>query len=308
MPVLWMSAVVLSGCQDDYHSPPARPEAPAGGDASEADMLAPLDLIYVCGNKFLATNSTPSPVQVSYRLVGSGEIGRLDLPGPDEHPGHSETELETVERGVVELYLGDDRVARRRNEGRPCGAAAISASFAATTQTASGEWSDPFPWPVVALHLSLLPNGKVLSWGHSGAPQVWNPATGNFSAAPSPAWLFCAGHSLLADGRVLVTGGHMTNGHGLPDINIFTPSTESWSRSTPMRRGRWYPTNTTMGNGEVVILAGKDEAGSVVDEPEVWSTGGVRMLTTASRTLAYYPRAFLAPNGQLFYAGHAVNS
>ncbi|MBA3281071.1 MAG: PKD domain-containing protein, partial [Acidimicrobiia bacterium] len=205
-------------------------------------------------------------------------------------------------------YLGDDRVARRRNEGRPCGAAAISASFAATAQTTSGEWSDPFPWPVVALHMSLLPNGKVLSWGHGGAPQVWNPATGNFSEVPSPVWLFCAGHSLLADGRVLVTGGHLSNNRGLPDISIFTPGTESWARSTPMRRGRWYPTSTTMANGEVVILAGKDEASTVVDEPEVWSSGGVRMLSTASRALAYYPRAFLAPNGKLFYAGQATTS
>jgi len=70
-----------------------------------------------------------------------------------------------------------------------------------------------------------------------------------------------------------------------------------------MARGRWYPTATVMGNGDVVILAGRDEAGLEVDVPEVWSDGSVRRLTGAPRTLPYYPRAFLAPDGRLFVAG-----
>ena len=37
--------------------------------------------------------------------------------------------------------------------------------------------------------------------------------------------------------------------------------------------------------------------------PEVWTAGTLRSLTGASRSLPYYPRAFLAPNGKLFYAG-----
>jgi len=70
-----------------------------------------------------------------------------------------------------------------------------------------------------------------------------------------------------------------------------------------MARGRWYPTTTVMGNGDVVILAGRDEAGVEVAIPEVWSNGSVRRLTGASRTLPYYPRAFLAPDGRLYVAG-----
>ncbi|HEX7336767.1 MAG TPA: PKD domain-containing protein, partial [Gemmatimonadales bacterium] len=38
-------------------------------------------------------------------------------------------------------------------------------------------------------------------------------------------------------------------------------------------------------------------------EPEVWSPGGMRVLTGASRAFPYYPRTFLAPNGKVFYAG-----
>ena len=39
--------------------------------------------------------------------------------------------------------------------------------------------------------------------------------------------------------------------------------------------------------------------------PEVWRSGSLQALTGASLTLPMYPRAFLAPNGRLFYAGEA---
>lgn len=71
----------------------------------------------------------------------------------------------------------------------------------------------------------------------------------------------------------------------------------------PMRLGRWYPTATELSTGEVVILAGRDQAGQVVTEPEIWSSGTIRSLTGAPRVFPYYPRAFLAPNGRVFYAG-----
>src|SRR5438874_5700220 len=39
-----------------------------------------------------------------------------------------------------------------------------------------GQWSPVFHAPIVQLHLHLLPNGKVLSWGYTGNPQLWDPA------------------------------------------------------------------------------------------------------------------------------------
>jgi galactose oxidase len=168
--------------------------------------------------------------------------------------------------------------------------------------TEAGEWSQPFSWPIVAVHMMLLPNGRVLSIGRTGTPQVWNPATGAFTAVPAPAWLFCAGHTLLPDGRVFLAGGHIQDNRGLPNITFFS-GTSTWTSGAPMARGRWYPTTTTMGNGDVVILAGRDEAGVVVTVPEVWSNGSLRRLTGAPQSLPYYPRAFLAPDGRLYSAG-----
>jgi len=304
------TALLVSACLDSGHSPPARPEGPKA-EGLEGSMLGPIDLVYVCGNKFLVTNSTKSPAHVEYRVVDSDETGSLTLQeGPAEDPGFSETELITRGSGVVELFQDGQRVARRRNGGTTCGAAAISASMAGMSSPTAGSWTAPFPLPIVALHVSLLPTGKVLMWGHLGTPQVWDPVTGGLTAVPSPAWVFCAGHSFLADGRLLVSGGHISADHGIPDNTIFTPGTQSWSKSTPMLRGRWYPTNTTLGNGDVVITAGRDENGVEVEEPEVWSasTGTVRVLTTAKRMLPYYPRTFLAPNGKIFYAGEQITT
>src|SRR5256884_3710483 len=67
-----------------------------------------------------------------------------------------------------------------------------------------GQWSAVFPAPIVQLHLHLLPDGKALSWGFNGDPQVWDPAAGTFTPVPSPSLLFCSGHTFLADGRLLI--------------------------------------------------------------------------------------------------------
>jgi Domain of unknown function (DUF1929) len=174
-----------------------------------------------------------------------------------------------------------------------------------TTATDGGQWTGPFDWPIVAIHTMLLPDGRVLAINRNQNPQIWDPATGAFKSVPAPANLFCAGHALLPDGRVFVAGGHIDDNQGLPNLTLFSSATDAWTSLPPMARGRWYPTTTVMGNGDVVILAGKDEAETEVPVPEVWSNGSLRQLTGASFALPYYPRAFVAPDGRLYVAGPA---
>jgi hypothetical protein len=100
-----------------------------------------------------------------------------------------------------------------------------------------------------------------------------------------------------------VAGGHLDDQRGLPDANIFSATSQAWTRLEPMSRGRWYPTTTTLSNGEVLILAGTDESGGEVSRPEVWTGNSWRLLPGADRALPYYPRTFVAPNGLVFYAG-----
>jgi len=56
------------------------------------------------------------------------------------------------------------------------------------------------------------------------------------------------------------------------------------------------------------VLAGRDQNQIDVLEPEVWTGSSWRALTSAPRLLPYYPRAFVAPNGLLFYAGELRQS
>ncbi len=115
---------------------------------------------------------------------------------------------------------------------------------------------------------------------------------------------------MLADGRILVAGGHSgVDGKGIVPSELYdTPATPG--RPGPdMRNGRWYPTNTTLASGEVLTISGGDTAGVVNMIPEVWSPGGSngqgswRALTTATASLPYFPMMFVAPNGTAYVAG-----
>jgi hypothetical protein len=171
-----------------------------------------------------------------------------------------------------------------------------------------GQWSGVIAAPIVQLHVSLLPNGRVLSWGLQGEPQIWDPVTGSFTAVPAPSLLFCAGHDFLADGRLFVVGGHLDYDHGLPNANVFDASTGSWQVAPAMAQGRWYPTTMVLPDGQMLAVGGRDEAGAVVTVPEVWNGTSWRRLTTASLELSYYPRLFNVPNGRVFYAGEERQS
>lgn len=185
----------------------------------------------------------------------------------------------------------------------------IPASFAAggsSTAATQGKWQPAFATPVVAIHMHLLPTGKVILWGDQGDSQLWDPANpgAGFTPATKPYRIFCSGHSLLPDGRLFVAGGHITNDHGLAKGAIFDPSLGTWSTTaTSMAQGRWYPTTTTLPDGEMLVVSGADENAAFVTIPEIWNGSVWRRLTGAALTLPYYPAMFLAPSGKVFYAG-----
>jgi hypothetical protein len=278
-------AFATLNCHDN--APPGPPE---GG-------LSQITVTYICGNDFDLQNGSSVAVTVRYAVVGTSEVGELIL--PPRSGSESATRLTTVIRGALQLSSGDEELPPVANVGISCPPAPSLPQPQATV----GEWTAPFPWPVVAVHLNLLPTGRVLSWGRLGAPQIWDPAGGEFSQIPSSTMVFCGGHTFLADGRLLVTGGHLDDQRGIPDANIFDGTIPGWTRVQPMSRGRWYPTSTTLASGEILTLAGTDETGEVVQVPEVWTGSTWRSLPGARRALPYYPRTFVAPNGLVFYAG-----
>ena len=68
--------------------------------------------------------------------------------------------------------------------------------------------------------------------------------------------IFCSGLTLLADGRLFVGGGHISNNVGLNDASIYDGATNTWSRQPDMNAGRWYPTTTTLADGSVLVVSG----------------------------------------------------
>ena len=78
--------------------------------------------------------------------------------------------------------------------------------------------------------------------------------------------LFCAGHAQMEDGSILATGGHISvfgNHLGRRDVNIFRPEAdtpeEMWELPPQdMAYRRWYPTNTLLPDGRVLITTGSN--------------------------------------------------
>ena len=91
------------------------------------------------------------------------------------------------------------------------------------------------------VHSHLLPTGQVLFWPYSDEPRLWDPQTGAITAATNSGFnLFCSGHSFLADGRLFVAGGHISNSVGLPTAAIYDAFANSWTRLPNMNAGGWH--------------------------------------------------------------------
>jgi len=184
-------------------------------------------------------------------------------------------------------------------------ATSLSSQRASAQSSSVGQWSAVQTWPVVAVHAHLLPTGKVMFHPYSDGIRQWDPADGTITSLANCGYnLFCSGHSYVSDGRLFVTGGHIANNVGLPNASYYNPFTNSWTRVADMNAGRWYPTNTTLANGDVLVVTGDADVGVNNDLPQVWQVGSGtwRSLTNARLVQPLYARMFLAPNGQVFFA------
>jgi Domain of unknown function (DUF1929) len=219
--------------------------------------------------------------------------------------------------------------------------AAVAGAYALTYQPASGgleasvkgAFGPAFAWPLIPLHLVMLPDGRIMSYGSDergaqGATlfyAVWNPAwdpdVAGSGASPFEVLsnttgtdIFCSTQLVMPqNGNVLLVGGDRTIGgvrnYAIKDINIFDPVAKTMVAQTPMAYRRWYATAVTTATGEQVIMGGRDDrdwAGSAgappttatyAPTPELYTPGvGWRTLTGATSTAA-----FGAPSGNWWY-------
>jgi hypothetical protein len=224
---------------------------------------------------------------------------------------------------------------------------------------ATGQW-DPNLVQIdgLAINSILLPTGKILWFaypekpnfyvsggGYPGSPQneaaihaatnwaeayVFDPATGRSVRRDPPADprtnlpynLWCAGQTMLRDGRVLVAGGNLEyyevsdpkyQGHYV--VLTFNPFNETWTVQPRMRDGRWYPTLTELSNGQVVITAGLDAAplanNSNINnlDVELFTPSpnldgvGTMQLVRQDQGFGLYPHVVLNTQGKLVVAG-----
>ena len=207
----------------------------------------------------------------------------------------------------------------------------------AATPDQIGQWSAPFSIPQLGVHAVNLPTGKVLWFAYpdstytknEGTAWLWDPATGQTKevdppvnpATGRPFNIWCAGQTLLPDGRLVVAGGNLqystspiagSGWKGLNEVLTFNPWNETWTRQPDMRHGRWYPTLLSMPDGRVVIMSGYDEVGNNAVDPDVEvftpsaaldGVGTVENKPSAARSTSLYPHLIWTPGGKMLMVG-----
>jgi hypothetical protein len=199
-----------------------------------------------------------------------------------------------------------------------------------------GEWSEKIVLANVPIHTHVLPTGKVLFWGRRNPPGtpdfaslnqhethafIWDPANPQVAAKPTgnqptdshdnPINLFCSGHTFLADGRLLVAGGHIFDSQGLNGSTFYDCFADKWSAGPTMNNGRWYPTSVTLPDGRAFVCSGSFPTGpleppinanTINNIPQVLENGVWNDLTNFIG-LPLFPRFHVSPDGSLFMSG-----
>ncbi len=218
-------------------------------------------------------------------------------------------------------------------------------------------WPACWPFNVEGIHAVLTHTGRVLVfnqtiplsdcfWNGSAMAHFWDP--GEFNVRPpandimvyssdivnSHKNLFCSGHAVLPDGRIIVVGGtdagQLGGTYGTTTTFLFDPQGSShlgcnrgcptqpspwrcmdWTELSPsptMQYRRWYPTVTVLPNGQVLAVAGQESnVGGVIDMAEIperfdrivnsWTqfSGAANDQPPAGNMDVWYPLMFVLP-------------
>src|SRR5262245_29807602 len=175
--------------------------------------------------------------------------------------------------------------------------AAGSIGLANAAPNETGVWSNVIPWPLIPVHMVLMPDGRVLSFGTKADGtqtgnfiyDVWDPAAGlnagHMTLANNTGTdIFCSSTLVLPQGgQVFIAGGDNWTGTGTTNTgnnnsNLFDYLSNSLTRQSNMNRARWYSSSIVLLNGEVYTQGGSGGT----DFPEIRATNGTfRLLSTA---------------------------
>ncbi len=164
---------------------------------------------------------------------------------------------------------------------------------------------------------TLLPDGTVLVAGgsvgglgvedYTASAEVFDPATGLWTPV-APMSVDRTDHvmTVLADGRVLVTGGLSDHGNTVLDsAEIYDPVRRRWTPTGSMRWQRVGHTATLLFDGRVLVTGGYDKSSDThLDTAEVFDPATGRWSVTGTmstpRSLA---SATLLPDGRVLVVG-----
>ena len=267
--------------------------------------------------------------------IPNGVLGDKDHPAPvdwGDGPGKPAIPKPILKLGDVPKHPPKTSGVTQpsKTTGTPKASSAPASSTTPVSNTSGGGYFGPaFAWPIIPLHMALLPDGRVLNFGtdqqgNQGAGMiydVWTPSLGNVTSAhnvlPNTTGtdIFCSGVSLLdTSGYALITGGDLTvNGvrnFAQKMVELFNPAQNTIASTQAMNYARWYGSITTLPNGEKLLLGGLTGNALGQPSPEVGEpTPEVRNVTLGWRTLPgisidpnlwYYPRGFVGPDAAVY--------
>ena len=182
-----------------------------------------------------------------------------------------------------------------------------------------GRWSEVVDWPEIATGAANLPDGRLMTWASTSKENfgtynnftygsIYDPDTKTFTDENNNFHnTFCAGVSMLTDGRIIAAGGGAT----ITKTSIFDLATSDWSLTNELNNARWYSTTTTLPTGQALTALGTNTPYS-----EIWTEGTgwdvrtkLNLQTVLNDSSApssqrnWYPALNVAPDGSLFHAG-----
>ena len=143
--------------------------------------------------------------------------------------------------------------------------AATAAAAVTGTEGDVGQWGPIIDWPVVGVHVALLPNGKVLAYDSVGdnatetypvhnftRATVWDPATGAQTSVNVDTGfnIFCSGLAHLMDGSLFIAGGNKdAQLNGIVQTHLFNPTTNTGASARTWRPGAGTRASRRCGTG-----------------------------------------------------------
>jgi hypothetical protein len=144
--------------------------------------------------------------------------------------------------------------------------------------------------------------------------QLWDPVSGALTnvSLTYQRDIFCAGTTVLADGRVFIAGGHLYQGvfgNGVVNTTTFDPASNAFTEGPTMSQARWYPTTAQLGDGTIMIFAGTTTPNVQATTVDAYHPPAGTLTTlpaSASKAMITYPRMKLTTSGLLAWTNLAT--